>query len=66
MVEKSRRLFHLEVTLSPSKSSRNIKRCRKGAFKKVFVRNKVNRRGKVKVYFEKKYFCIENDIYYFN
>lgn len=66
MVEKSRTHFHLKVTLSPSKSSRNIKMCRKGAFKTVFVRNKVNRRGKVRVYFEKKYFCVENDIYYFN
>jgi len=66
MVEKSSSHLHLKVTLSPSKSRRNINGRKKGAFKTVFIRKKVSIRGKVRVYFKKKYFCIENDIYYFN
>lgn len=53
MMDKSRNCFLMKVIPSPSKSSRTIKRFRKGEFKRVFVRNKVNRRGKVRVYFEK-------------
>lgn len=55
--------FHLKVIPSPLKSIRNIKRCWKEVFETVFVRKKLNRRGKVRVYFEKKFFAVKMTLF---
>lgn len=57
IMDKSRNCFLMKVIPSPSKSSRNIKRFRKGEFERVFVRNKVNKE-------EKSEYILKNNIFH--